>query len=214
MILCTISRTGRAGDKIRNWTEIWILYSQSASCLLTILITKYKETSLRVAGRIALPAAKCLLFGFKLDTLSLGRFALDMTGARKSFTADTIDRIAALGLIAKSQHLCKHNPSEVTVVSNGPPLRPIMQKRWTHLEVLIRGFLPFLGHRSRRWFRQRVDSEENCERNSNTNRCIKPNFCPFARRGLCSGAVRSKCNPPCCTNVSNGYGLYNRALSK
>jgi hypothetical protein len=63
-------------------------------------------------------------------------------------------------------------------------------------EILVRGFLPFLGHRAWRRPSESVYCEEETCRNTDTNSRVEKNLGPLSGRIFSSRTVRTKGNPP------------------
>jgi hypothetical protein len=66
----------------------------------------------------------------------------------------------------------------------------------TYSEILVCGFLPFLGHRAWRRPCERMYCEEEASRDANTDSSIEQDLSPLSGGILRSRAVRAKGNPP------------------
>lgn len=114
------------------------------------------------------------------NLLSLSRAALHVAAARVAFAADTGDRLDLLSLLKEHGSALKKK-----------------KKIWhlTHLRIFIASLLPLLGHRARRVASKRTGDSKQRERHSKELCHLDQDLPTLALGGLCTGTVRSECDP-------------------
>jgi hypothetical protein len=73
----------------------------------------------------------------------------------------------------------------------------------THLRVFVAGLLPLLAHRAGMALGEHVDDAKDHDGRNEQLRNLKEDFPSLTLGGLCTGAVRSECDPVGYRFVSN-----------